>query len=172
MRVLFEIDKKDCDENAPEFHRPSVRGIIRENGRLALVYSIKYDYYKFPGGGVDKDESHTETLKRELLEEIGKSPVLSSIKEYGYVHRIEKGREDNKFIQDNYYYFCDVSENTVNQNLDEYEKDEGFTLSYVEPQKAIETNINHEHAGADDFTKTIMQREAKVISLLLEEKLI
>ena len=52
MKKLFEIDLKDYDENAPRFERPSVRGIILKEGKIALVHSLKYDYYKFPGGGL------------------------------------------------------------------------------------------------------------------------
>ena len=34
-----------------------------------MVYSSKFDYYKFPGGGIENNESHIETLKREMAEE-------------------------------------------------------------------------------------------------------
>ena len=52
------MDLKDYDENAPRFERPSVRGIISREGKIALVHSLKYDYYKFPGGGCKKNEKH------------------------------------------------------------------------------------------------------------------
>ena len=71
MKTLFEIDLKDYDENAPRFERPSVRGIILKEGKIALVHSLKYDYYKFPGGGCKKNEKHEETLIREVKEETG-----------------------------------------------------------------------------------------------------
>ena len=58
-REKFVIIKiKDYDENAPRFERPSVRGIISREGKIALVHSLKYDYYKFPGGGCKKNEKH------------------------------------------------------------------------------------------------------------------
>ena len=60
MKTLFEMDLKDYDENAPRFERPSVRGIISREGKIALVHSLKYDYYKFPGGGCKKNEKHEE----------------------------------------------------------------------------------------------------------------
>ena len=58
MKTLFEIDLKDYDKNAPRFERPSVRGIILKEEKIALVHSLKYDYYKFPGGGCEKNENH------------------------------------------------------------------------------------------------------------------
>ena len=47
MRLLFEIDTKDYDPNGKPFVRPSVRGIIIRDGKVAMVHSLKYDYYKF-----------------------------------------------------------------------------------------------------------------------------
>ena len=55
MRILFEIDKKDYNINGTSFIRPSARGIIIRNDRLAMVHSLKYDYYKYPGGGIKEN---------------------------------------------------------------------------------------------------------------------
>ena len=49
MKLLFEIDLKNYDLNGTKFIRPSVRAVIVKDGRLAMVHSLKYDYYKFPG---------------------------------------------------------------------------------------------------------------------------
>lgn len=56
MRLLFEIDKKDYVIGGSVFSRPSARGIIIKNGKIAMVHSRKYDYYKFPGGGIEGNE--------------------------------------------------------------------------------------------------------------------
>lgn len=37
MRALFEIDTKDYDPKGPAFVRPSVRGIILRDGKVAMV---------------------------------------------------------------------------------------------------------------------------------------
>lgn len=50
MRTLFEMDKKNYDSSGKVFYRPSVRSIIIRGGRVAMVHSLMYDYYKFPGG--------------------------------------------------------------------------------------------------------------------------
>ena len=42
MRMLFELDTKDYDPNGQAFVRPSVRGIILRDGRIAMVHSLKY----------------------------------------------------------------------------------------------------------------------------------
>lgn len=67
MRCLFIMDQKDYDESWKRFTRPSVRGIIIINGYVAMVYSCKFDYYKFPGGGIENDETHPDTLKRDMF---------------------------------------------------------------------------------------------------------
>ena len=72
MEQLFEIDLHDYEEGDGVFCRPSARGIIFDVcGRIALVYSQKEKYYKFPGGGIHKDEDKKEALIREVSEETG-----------------------------------------------------------------------------------------------------
>ena len=124
MRSLFEIDTKDYDINGTTVSRPSARGIIIKDGKLAMIHSIKYDYYKFPGGGIEKNEQRESALIREVLEETGLDVIPQTIKEYGMVHRIQKGDYEDVFIQDNYYYLCDVEDNVHEQKLDDYEKEE------------------------------------------------
>lgn len=166
MRMLFEIDKKDYVHNGSVFSRPSARGIIIKAGKIAMVHSKKYNYYKFPGGGIESGECKEDALIREVLEETGLCVIKNSIQEYGQVHRIQKGTKEDIFIQDNYYYLCKVKEAAVRQNLDEYEADEGFTLKFVEPQLAIHTNRTN---VLDDFNQVMLEREARVLELLIQE---
>lgn len=44
-----------------------------ENGKILLIHRIKKndDYWVFPGGGVEEDESEIMALKRECKEELG-----------------------------------------------------------------------------------------------------
>ena len=63
MRLLFQLDTRDYDPNGKAFVRPSVRGIIIRAGKVGMVHSQKYDYYKFPGGGVEAGESRHQADK-------------------------------------------------------------------------------------------------------------
>ncbi|MDD3341936.1 MAG: hypothetical protein PHN72_07115, partial [Bacilli bacterium] len=45
LRTLFHIDIKDYDVKGTVAIRPSVRAIIICDGKIALVHSLKYDYY-------------------------------------------------------------------------------------------------------------------------------
>lgn len=169
MRMLFEIDTKDYDMNGTSFSRPSARAIIIKNGKLAMIHSLKYEYYKFPGGGIEKGEDKKKALIREVQEETGLVVIKESIKEYGMVHRIQKGDYEDVFIQDNYYYLCDVEDEVKEQNLDDYEKDEGFTLEYVTVDKIIETNKACKYVEADLI---MVEREIRMTQILVEEGLV
>ena len=173
MRELFTIDKKNYIENGTVGRRPSVRGIIINNGKVAMMHSLKYNYYKLPGGGMEKGESYEETLVREVKEESGLVIKKDSIKEYGYVHRIEKGKIEDIFIQENFYYLCDAEEMVQVQELDDYEKEEQFTLEYVMPEHAIFVNENADH-GEKNNQQTfagMLLRENKVLKLIQREVL-
>lgn len=167
MRLLFSIDPKDYDQCTKTFVRNSARAIIIEDGKIAMVHSIKYDYYKFPGGGIEKGEDPVEAVIRESREEAGLLVQKESIREYGYVHRIQKSNvdEQNCFVQDNYYYLCGI-EGKADQKLDDYEAEEHFTLEYIRPEDAIETNRNIDHGPKDQH---MIEREAKVLEILLAE---
>ncbi len=173
MRKLFELDAKNYKENGTIFERPSARAIIIKDGKLAMVYSQKYDYYKFPGGGIDKNETKEEALIREVAEEAGLVVINDSIKEYGIVTRKEKGKEADMLLQQNYYYFCDVENRIIEQKLDDYEDEEGFILKWVNPIEIVDTNYNHDHKEKNtDRGRSMMGREARVIEMLIFEDLI
>jgi len=166
MRTIFTIDTKDYDPNGRAYVRPSVRGIILRDGLVAMVHSLKYDYYKFPGGGIEPGETLIQALCREVEEESGLRVIVDSIREFGLVHRIQKGDQEDIFIQDNYYYLCETEAQPRQQHLDDYEAEERFTLEFVTPQHAIEVNRTHDHI----INKQIMcERESRVLELALKE---
>ncbi len=171
MRLLFEMDKRDYGECTCTFARNSARSIIIRNGRIAMIHSRKYDYYKFPGGGIENGETPIEAMIRETLEEAGLTVIPESIKEYGYVHRIQRSDyiTSECFVQDSFYYLCDTAGNLVPQNLDEYEEKECYQLEYIEPAVAIAKNRNVKDSP---YNQLMFEREAKVLEMLLSEGLI
>ncbi|MCR5786634.1 MAG: NUDIX domain-containing protein [Acholeplasmatales bacterium] len=168
MRELFNMDMKNYKEKIEtSFSRPSVRGIYIKDNKLWMIYSNKYDYYKFPGGGIDNNESFEDALVREIQEEAGLVIDPVSIKEWGHVLVKERGSEEDLFIQDNYYFFYDILSSNAYRNLDNYEKEEGYELRFVSSQIALDTNMNHYHLGYSD--KTQLLREINAINLLIKE---
>ena len=166
MKLLFEIDRKDYYDCTRTFIRPSVRGIIIKNGLVAMMHSLKYDYYKFPGGGIDAGETHLQTLIREVKEESGLTVIPESVQPFGMVHRVQKSDAGEKFVQDNFYYLCDVKDTIETQTLDDYEAQEQFTLEFIRAEDAIKINESYDR---DSMHRTMTERENRVLKLLIEE---
>ena len=119
MRLLFDMDRQDYGECTHTFIRNSARSIVIRNGKIAMLHSLKYDHYEFPGGGIENGETPIEAMIRETQEEAGLIVMPETIKEYGYVHRIQKSDYDPTecFVQDNYYYLCDAMESLSFQKI-------------------------------------------------------
>lgn len=111
-------------------------------------------------------ECPEHALIREVAEEAGLLVIPSSIEPYGLVHRIQKGKREAMFIQDNYYYLCAVEPGTQPQKLDDYEAEEQFTLEFVDPNHAIRVNRYADHGATDQI---MLEREARVLELLMKE---
>ena len=197
MRNLFTVDKKDYKIDGTVFERPSVRGIIIKDGKILMIHSLKYDYYKLPGGGIENGETFEErdlsghkiwtekeendikasigenNLIREVSEESGYVLKPDSIREFGYVRRKSKGMIEDIFIQDNYYFVCETDETQASQNLDDYEADELFTPEFVTIEHAIKTNktADHKEKALTSTFETMIERENKVFELIKSELL-
>lgn len=172
MRRLFTIDTQDYHLGGTIVSRPSVRGIIIREERLAMIHSRQYNYYKFPGGGMEPGENPLDTLIREVREESGLCVLRDTVRPFGYVHRIQKGYPEDVFVQDNYYYLCQAAPTMVSQQLDAYEQEEGFTLAWVRPSTVLQTNRNtlHTMTREEGFQwNIVLQRECRVIEQLLAE---
>ncbi len=166
MRLLFTIDMKNYDPEGEAFVRHSARAIILRENAVAMIYSRKERYYKFPGGGIEPGETAVAAMIRETAEEAGLAVLPDTVREYGYVHRVEKGDREPRFIQDNYYYLCQVAQETVPRKLEDYEQEAEFVLEYVTPEKAIA--VNRATAGSHKY-RNMLLREAQVLKKMLEE---
>lgn len=171
MRELFVLDKKNYNPNGTVGRRPSVRGIIIRDGKVAMMHSKKYDYYKLPGGGIELGETLEETLIREVREESGLIVIPETIKEFGYVKRIEKGKIEDIFLQENYYFVCEAEPVIMEQELDDYEEEEQFTLEFVSIEHAIYVNETSNHLEKEDSGtfQGMIERENRVLAMVQEE---
>ena len=171
MKRLFTVDLQDYNPEWPHSTRPSVRAIIKRDGKLALVHNGKFDYYMFPGGGIEEGESQEEALIREVKEESGLVVIMESIKEYGSALRLSKSShfENTIFEQENYYYFCEAKEEVGATKFDFHEIEEQYSLVFVTLEEAIRKNRQDDHG--EENGGVWIERETRVMELLLEVKI-
>ncbi len=170
MKRLFTLDLHDYDNNWKHDLRPTVRGIIEKDGKLALIHKKEYDYYAFPGGGIDEGETYEEALIREVKEETGLIVIPESITEYGGALRLNKSTRfpETVFEQENFNYKCRVLDEVGEQNLDEEEAEEGFDLVFVTPEEARRKNRYDDHR--EENGGIWMERENILLEMQIFEK--
>ena len=170
MRLLFEIDRNDYARCTRTFRRDSARAVIIKDGSIAMIHSLRYDHYKFPGGGIEDGEDPVHAMMRETREETGLIVIPESVREYGYVHRIQKSDIDPEecFVQDNYYYLCEVADEMTATPLEDYEKEGAYKLEYADPAVAIKKN---REAKSNPY-HLMLEREARVLENLIADGLL
>lgn len=167
MKLLKIFDNRRTKIGAqPIIYRNAVRAIIYKSGKLLMVYSEKSKEFKFPGGGIERDESREVALRREVLEEVGHT-IKSVNESLGYTDQIYNDIYDDEkyFYQRSYYYFCEVEQEYVGMKLSESELALRFLPKWVEIDEAIQ--VNQEKVDNDnEFPWT--ERELYVLKLLKE----
>lgn len=142
MRVIDNFDLNNYEDCKSVFHRIAVRAIIIKNNQIALIRSVKFKEYKFPGGGQEDGESNVDTLIRETLEETGLRVIVDTIKPYGMAKEKRKSvlNPNDLFQMESYYYVCDVFDGVEQTTLDVYEDEYGYQLHFVDIDDAILAN--------------------------------
>ena len=128
------------DKSVPITIRKAVRAVVLKDNKILMVHTNRGDY-KFPGGGVKKQESLEEALIREVAEETG-----YIVKNRGtYIGKIIQ-RSINQFDlhgifeMKSYYYYCEVRDIPQEQHLDKYEEDQEFTPVWITLDEVIAQN--------------------------------
>lgn len=152
-------------------HRNTIRGIIiNDNNEILMLYSKKFNDYTFPGGGNKENESFTNTLVRELKEEVG-ALNLKNIKPYGFIEEKRFGimGNDSVYLQTSYYYLLEVV-NFGKQDLIKRELDQGLVPTWVKPIDAIKTNkIQIKNNIGIKGMQTVLIRENIVLNDILKK---
>ena len=146
--------------------RKAVRAIIKENNNFLMVLSNRMGDYKFPGGGLNHNESNENALIREVEEETGY--VIKQIKsQILKVDEIQNDKENNEgiFHMESIYYLCTIDKEKKFQNLDEYEKELGFEAKWINLDEALK--INRIVLNSPNSSKWI-EREIRVLEKLIE----
>lgn len=122
------------------FVREAIRSVVFKENKLLMIYSNRGDF-KFPGGGVERNEDHSKTIIREVLEESGYNIDYIGEK-IGIVteRRVDKFNSSMQFEMTSHYYICNISVGQQEQQLDDYEKELDFKPIWISIKDAILCN--------------------------------
>ena len=167
MQILRIFDAQNYDGSWKRVKREAVRAIIFRGGLIALVKCGKEGYYKFPGGGIEPNETHAQALIRETLEETGLKIIPQSIRGFGTL--IEKRRsiygECEIFEQHSHYYFADVEAESAVCRPDVYEAELEYHLEVVD----LETAWKADTDLGSSYESAFLLREAFILELLMNK---
>ncbi|WP_020062551.1 NUDIX hydrolase [Bacillus sp. 123MFChir2] len=140
MHALLGISEIIDENNVKINYREAVRAIIMQDNKILLVHSNLGDYI-FPGGGIEKNESHAEGLMREVAEETGYLNCVIKNKMGVVVERYVDEYDENAIFQmTSHYYSCEVNGEKTAQKLEGYELEQGYTPQWVKLNDAINQN--------------------------------
>lgn len=169
MRILGEIDAHNYSQYSNEEIRVACRAIVLKDKKIFLVHSMTKGYYKFPGGGLEKDETFENCVLRELKEEAGLLGVAGSVEPYGSFKEIRTSNiyKECKFTHISHYFFVnEVLDKIVAQDLEGYESELKYKLELVTYEEAVEAN--RKYLSTKDH-KCNIDRENAVLDLLKKE---
>ncbi len=139
MERTFIFDSKNYPEGGSVLFRTAVRGIIVNNRKLLLVTN-KFGDYKFPGGGVEENESLEDALSREILEETGYRMKAGSQKLWCTAKERRRGTTADILEMTSHYFFCEVEGAPSALSLEDYELEEEFRPVWFALPPALEKN--------------------------------
>jgi len=130
---LINPEKVSKEEAATYRIREAARAIVYdEEQKIALLHATKYDYYKLPGGGIEKGEDPETAMKRECLEEIG-----CDVEVTGELGTIVEYRKKFNLKQTSYCYIGKLVGKKGVPNLMEDEAAEGFQTVWLTLEDAL-----------------------------------
>ncbi|TMM45973.1 NUDIX hydrolase [Colwellia ponticola] len=160
------------DSSAKRFTRKATRAIVLNGDNILLLYTKRYHDYSLPGGGVDKGESITEGLIRELKEETGAHNV-KDIAAFGLYEEFRPWYKNDFDIihMQSYCYTCTIDNELREPELEAHEVNNGMHPIWMNIHQAIahneETIANSAKKGLSIERETFLLKHivSKLISV-------
>lgn len=175
MRLLGKNDKNDYKKGSRIIKRIGVRSIIVEDDKIYLSYSKRNNFYKLPGGGVNKGESIIDALKRETLEEVGITIDPKYIKRYGLY--IDKWRSvrlndgDAIWLQKSFVFLCKRKGELKDISPTDSEIYDMSERRFVSLDEAISTNMGRMNSIEYSNKERFLERDTAILKLVKKELL-
>lgn len=176
MECIVNINDMDIGENLYKINKPNTRKAVRtilfnEKGEIAILHKKNKNEYKLIGGGIEKNETMEEALRREVNEEAGCE--IKDIVALGYVEEL---RTIHNFMQISYIFISKVKKNKNKLSLTKQEQDEGAELCWFLPEIALKhirecyDNLNPSIYSNLYNSKMVVKRDEFILEYYLKNK--
>ncbi len=159
MKTVEIVGKNYCGHWNSE--RTACRGVVIEDGRILLSYSVRDDLWMIPGGGLEAGEDEGSCCVRELAEETGRVVLPSAC-----ALELDEYYGDCKYVS---RYFFGAVVGRCEPKLTEAERRMGLEPRWLPVEEALRVFSRHvDYADTDEERRGIYQREYTALSALLQ----
>ncbi len=138
VEFLKTLEKKREVKKAKPYPVVTVGALVfNQKKECLLILTDKWNYtFAIPGGKIDKDETSTDALLRELQEETG-----LRLKETSLFMVQDCIQSDEFYVPDSHFIFLNYIAHTDNPYV--VLNDEAQSFLWVDPKEALHLNLNH-----------------------------
>lgn len=171
QQIIISIRDKDFN---PQYTEPkdtryttrvASRGILINDGKIAMLHVTKLGYHKLPGGGLENNEKPVEAFKREILEETG---CICTIDDENADILTLEWRGKWQLFQPSHIFSAHVVGDPQGINFTEEETENGFELKWVTFDQIIQ--LLESDTATDYESQFIMRRDRAIVDFYLNEK--
>ena len=150
MEKIKVFDYRKEKGTLPELTRQASRAVIIDGHKILMIKLNATSEFKFPGGGVENDESLEDALKRETMEEAGVK-INNVRKCLGYIDQVYPDiyHGQSIFYMRSFYYLVSIDRQMLPTNHSSSEQKLGFTPEWVDLDDAIITNRDRCKQGSE-----------------------
>ncbi|MBO4422338.1 MAG: NUDIX domain-containing protein [Clostridia bacterium] len=134
-KIITDSDFYDCEtEYLSTVNRYAAKAVfINEQGKVALMYMSRINCYKLPGGGIEKGETETEALMRELREETGRGSIIAC-----KIGEVTEHKNRKHYCQHTSAFIAYTNGERYKCSFSQSERRLGFRPCFFDPAEAVE----------------------------------